>query len=566
MRRLFRPSLLVALLAIAVVGAAAVVFQATPPANHPTPQPVADGDREIAWLYPATNAANWERFVAAVRRAGGRLHDDQPGLTVVDGPATFPPHSTATPEVALAWPAQGRRLVFRWYKLTSDWKTRDWVDALLRRQPPPLAIVGGSTSDGARELASHLHDAAAYLPAAQRPLLLLTSATADYVPGDSGESPGVDPAAATQVELSSLYGGPTFRFCFTNEQMAAAVTQFIWQRDDLRPDSDPVHIVRWHDDTYSRDLMHGFLGALQRLATREAVADWVWATGCIANGGLSGLTAGGFPVRRAGSEGSNFRMALPPTPQLIDSSVGTFLTPNRFEAQVARNLLDLAMARPQRRPLLVVTGQAVPSRRFLRALVRLAPDYVRHFVVATGGAISFNTVYRDRQVAWPIQDLPFPLVFFCHNNPVDAEAGFRFHRETADPNEVGTSTTGTDEVLLNGDIVESLAQSFCHEGSFSPDAADLADRLIQVTLRDGRLGFDPAGRLLFRYGGNRHTGTGEHVVCVLPRIDGERVLPQATIEVWARHSDPTTGPVWERRGEPFDISYDDTPTDQGGTP
>jgi hypothetical protein len=261
-------------------------------------------------------------------------------------------------------------------------------------------------------------------------------------------------------------------------------------------------------------------------------------------------------------------MALLPTPQLIDSSVGTFLTPNRFEAQAARNLLDLALAHPQHRPLLVVTGQAVPTRRFLRALVRLAPAYSRNFVVATGAALPFNTVYRDRQVSWPIQDLPFPLVFFCHDDPVDTAAGFRFRSETPDPETVGTSTTGTEDVLLNGNIVEALAQAFRRDGSFSPDAADLAQRLIQVTLYGGKLGFIPApsGRRLFRAGGNRHTGTGEHVVCLLPRVEGGRVLPRATIEVWSRHSDRTTGPVWERHGEPLDVSYDDAPSDEGITP
>ena len=105
------------------------------------------------------------------------------------------------------------------------------------------------------------------------------------------------------MQLSGLYAGPTFRYCFTNEQMADAVTQFIWQRDDLRPDSDPVHVVHWHDDTYSRDLMLGYLESLQRLATREAVADWLWATGCYAIGNVSGLTPADsrcdVPARRA---------------------------------------------------------------------------------------------------------------------------------------------------------------------------------------------------------------------------------------------------------------------------
>jgi hypothetical protein len=565
MPRFFRPTLLVALLAVIVVGAAAVVFQAAPPANRPTPLAVADGDREIAWLYPATSASNWERFVTAVRQSAERLRGPQSGLRVVDGPATFPPHTTATPELALAWPG-GQRLVFRWYKLTSDWKTQDWVEALLRRQPPPLAVIGGNTSDTARELADCLRESAAALPEARRPLLLLTTATADYVPESGYDSAGSDPSAVPSVELSRLYPGHIFRFCFTNQQMAAAVTQFIWQRDDLRPDSDPVHVVRWHDDTYSRDLMHGFLDALQRLATREAVADWVWATGCAASGSLSGLTSGGFPVRRAGPDGSSFRMEVPPTPQLIDSSVGTFLTPNRFEAQAARNLLDLALARPQRRPLLLVTGQAVPSRRFLRALVRLAPDYMRRFVVATGGAISFNTIYRDRQVAWPVQDLPFRLVFFCHNDPVSPAAGFRRSGEAPEADDAGTAATGTEDVLVNEDVVEALAQSFCRDGVFSPDAAALAGQMIQIGLRDGRLGFDPSGRRLFRANGNRHTGTGEHVVCLLPQTAGDRVLPRATIEVWVRHTDATTGPVWERRVEPFEVSYDDAAAEQGDAP
>jgi hypothetical protein len=564
MRRLFRPSLLAALLAVIVVGAVAVVFQAAPPANRPTPLPLAEGDREVAWLYPATNAANWERFVSAVRQAGERLRAQ--GLTVSDGPTAFPPNTTATPEVALAWPGASRRLVFRWYKLTSDWKTRDWVEALLRRRPAPLAVIGGSTSDAARELASHLNAVAAELPEKERPLLLLTTATADRVPGDN-EAAGADPAAAPTVELSGLYPGRIFRFCFTNQQMADAVTQFIWQRDDLRPDSDPVHVVRWHDDTYSRDLKDEFLRSLSRLATREAVADWVWATGCAASGSLSGLTSGGFPVRRAGAEGSGFRMELPPTPQLVDSSVGTFLTPNRFETQAARNLLELALDRPQRRPLLVVTGQAVPTRRFLRALVRLAPDAMRRFVVATGGAISFNTVYRDRQVAWPIQDLPFPLVFFCHNDPVNAEAGFRLRGEDADPDEVGSSATGTEDLLVNRDVAEALALAYRGEGSFCADAAGLASRLRGVMRQhDGSLGFEPSGRRLFRDGGGRGRGTGEHVVCVLPRSEGDRVLPRATIEVWARHSDRTTGPVWQRQGEPLDVSYGDAPPGQGVAP
>lgn len=565
MRSIFRPSLLLTLALAAVVGAAAVIFQMGPTPNGPTPQPVRPGDWEVVWLYPATNAGSWERFVAAVRRAAEHLRGDYADMQLHDGPLAFPAETTATPEVALSWSASGKRLVFRWYKLTSDWKTRDWIDALVQREPPPLAIIGGNNSDAAREVAHYLHAATKALPEAKRPLLLLTTATADRVPEIESDDTTFDRTALPQTALTDLYRGRTFRFCFTNQQMADAVTQLIWRHDDLRPDSDPVHVVRWHDDTYSSDLMGGFLAALQRLVTLEAVGDWMWATGCAAQQNIGGLGAGGFPVWRAGSNGSGFRMADLPTPQLIDSSVGTFLTPNRFEAQAARNLLDNALAHPQRRPLLVVTGQTVPSRRFLRALVRLAPEYSRRFVVATGDALAFNTVLRDRQVTWPIQDLPFPLVFFCHYNPTDASAGFRLGRDTMDAAS-DMSATGTEDVLLNSDIVEALSRAFANRGTGSPDATELASRLRESRLRDGRLGNDPSGQLLFSAHGNRRTGTGEHVVVLRPRFDGVRVLPQALLEVWARSTPAAAGPVWERRGAPLIVDYDDVAPEGGSSP
>src|SRR5262249_61875524 len=87
-------------------------------------------------------------------------------------------------------------------------------------------------------------------------------ATADHVPGDDqGPAEPGEPGEAG-VGLNRLYPGRTFRFCFTNRQMAAAVTSFLWDRDDLRPDADPVHMVRWADDTYSGDLLEGFWQAL----------------------------------------------------------------------------------------------------------------------------------------------------------------------------------------------------------------------------------------------------------------------------------------------------------------
>src|SRR5262249_58121664 len=137
-----------------------------------------------------------------------------------------------------------------WYKLTSDLKTQDWVTALLQRQPPPLAIIGGSSSDLAIDLARHLEaEASRQRLGSACPLLLLTTATAHAAEAEPGQ---------TEAPLHTLYPGRTYRFCFTNQQMAEAVTSFIWNRPDLRPDTDPFYVTFWQDDPYSTDLNRRF--------------------------------------------------------------------------------------------------------------------------------------------------------------------------------------------------------------------------------------------------------------------------------------------------------------------
>ena len=264
------------------------------------------------------------------------------------------------PEVALALPGVGRRLVFRWYKLTSDWKTRDWVEALMKRRPPPLAIVGGSSSDVARELARQLKDHMGDVAEADRPLLLLTTATADRV-GDTDSG-----GESHEVDLTKIYPQRTYRFCFTNKQMAKAVMDFLMSQDDLRPDLNPVHMAQWDDDSYSRDLTDGF---------RQALPPW------------AGL----------------------PNPKRITSSVGSFLSPNRFEAEVVDQVLRDLEQTPQHRPMLAVTGQSTPCRRFLGELVRTSPAQARRLLVATGDAVSFNTVYRDRRVSLAHPGVALPV-------------------------------------------------------------------------------------------------------------------------------------------------------------
>jgi hypothetical protein len=534
--------LLVGLSVGLIVLALGVWFQAPSAAAKPAPLPVGANEYEIVWLYPAVNTAAWERFVTAVQRTGTRLAERQPNLEVEVGAAAFPRETTAVPEIALKWRDTGTRLVFRWYKLTSSWPTRDWVAALAQRRPPPLAVIGGSSSDTARELASQMEKEFSALPAEARPLLLLTTATADNVTVEGGDDGPTEPGEVKKVSLMELYPGRTFRYCFTNNQMATAVVQFILQNDALRPDSRPIHTVRWLDDSYSPDLIDGFLDALRRRAlTRDVVRGWAATASCTATGPIPfALTSGFLPLHT-----EDLSAALE-----VDSSVGTFANPNRFEAQAAEYLLDEMKRHPsQHRPLLIVSGQSQPTRRFLLALARGAPDQARRFVVATGDTLSFNTVYRDRKALWPIQDLPFNLVFFCHRNPIDPD-GF-------DP--ARRQVTGTEDLLLYGDLVETLALGLNKDGKVSRDAAVLAERLNQITLTEGSLGFEDVGLRLFTHHGNRRSGTGEHVVSLRPMIEGERVLPGAEIEVWARRRDEIGGPIWARVGDKLLVRYDEDP-------
>src|SRR5262249_6867337 len=154
MKWLFRPSTLVLVSVALALSAGALVLWPGAPTNRAMAQPVQEGDQEIVWLYAATNTAPWERFVTAVSRTVHRLRsaDIIPGLEL-DAQNAFPKQTTTVPELALSINGRKGKLWFRWYKLTGDQKTADWVRALLSRRPVPLAIVGGSSSDLAIELA-----------------------------------------------------------------------------------------------------------------------------------------------------------------------------------------------------------------------------------------------------------------------------------------------------------------------------------------------------------------------------------------------------------------------------
>lgn len=531
MKRHLRRSLFVVFAALALAAAALL----WPRAPEVRVAPMREGEQEIVWLSPATSASAWERFVTAVKSAAQRL-DVETGWSgfTADAQGAFPRQTLNIPEVVLSLP-DGRRLAFRWYKLTSDQKAEAWVRALVTPERQPLAFIGGSDSDRARDLADRLATRVGELGRGPGPLLLLTTATADLVRSPAGGD----------APLNALYEGRTFRFCFTNKQMAAAVTEFLVSRSELRPDEGPFYLVLWGDDFYSIDLTQRF---------RESLGLWGAASWLAITPGT-----GGLPFSLAGVCGGD----LSQPPETIDYSVGGFDQPNRWEGPIIERILETKSWYPrQQRPLLVLSApSSQPARRFLRGLARAAPAEARRFVVATGDALPFNTVYRDRNVSWPVQDLPFDLVFFCHRNPVDAEAGFTPQDELRPIAAEGSApATGTEDLLLYRDIVEALALASARD-----DGSRLGERLRQARWDRGRGGTGQGGvafggelPLLFDEAGLRRSGTGEHVVWLKPSIQGDRARPLATLEVWAWLAGGTAGRDWELRAA-LDARYEAAP-------
>ncbi len=445
------------------------------------------GDQEIAFLQPATNAADWERFLEAA------LYIKNSKQLEIDTSRAFPDSTAAVPEIA--WRVQRSRswIRVRWYKLTSSTDVNYWISQLARRGRLPLAVIGGDSSNRASAIAESL--LAHFGGSSASPRLLITTATADKV---------------AQQDLMGIYQQRTFRFCFTNRQMATAIADFLWQRPelDLLPDSGPVYLVAWEDNFYSLDLVIRFRETLPHLALA--------------------------PVTDTNANREPYWY------QTISHSIGGFGRPSAEETAAAEALLNELERRPgQQRGLLVLPANSWPARRFLRALARASPTAARRVIVLNGDAIDFNTIYRDGLLTWPIQDLPFQLVFFCHRNPIDRTAGFRssLHSDIVVQDLTATTAadTGTYDLLLYADIVSAITEAGYRGAELLADAEE-----FDKGLRAGR----------FDVKGNRLDRSGEHVVCVRPERNGDRVLPQAQVRVYGR-----TATGWERRNPELRLIY-----------
>lgn len=451
---------------------------------------VPHGDQEIAWINLATNSATWERFIEGLHHAQIVLRETRSPLELkIEETDTFPQQTAAIPEVSLQAPGVSGRLWIRYYKLTSEMDAAYWIRELGERKPAPLAIIGGTSSDLAHDLARALRDREQWH--GQKPLFLIPTATSDRVAVKSGYV--ALPRDEETEDLMRVYPDRSFRFCFTNSQMAEAVASFIWSQKELRPDAGPGYLVSWLDDPYSQDLVKQFH---ELLWPREPRSEH---------------KSGARPA---------FEPPGPPSQRTIPHSMGGYSRPNARESDIAERLLDELGNHPtQERALLVLPAATQPARRFLRALAQNAPLELERFIVATGDYIDFNTVCRDRNFAWPIQDLPVRLVFFCHRNPVDSSAGFAILPDL--------TSTSTDSMLLYSDMALTLVRQAFQNSAVVEEADGLRDGLRRSTTDGGQLRFDAHGNL--------RGGSGEFVVYLSPdRNEHHRVLPRAWLHMYRR--------------------------------
>jgi hypothetical protein len=498
-----------------------------PPKMTANVRPVPGGDQEIAWLHNPTSYETWENYVLGVKRAEMHSEGGPNGLEVDDSGA-YPDKTTAVPEIIIRRKGFTGALRVRWYKVTDDAPQEAWVQALARRDPPPLVVLAGWTSDRAKTLADTMREVNWQRA---RPLYFLATATADKVePDDDNASGGQVPP------LISLYDR-SFRFCFTNQQMARAVTDFVLSDPTLRPgpivwpglpavqamaanpisgvislgvdtfareETLPSYAISWEDDPYSKDLSLKF-----REAFREREEN---------TPGLIKLTAKLYPV---------------------PFSTGRLNRPTAVEAQNVESILaDLPP--PGMRTVLIIPTVTNPARRTLRALVQGNPAVGHQIVAVTGDGLGVNAFFRDRDFAWPVRSLPVPFVQFTHADPFAWDypgtgptppAGYELSPPTS-----GGVRSSTEDIRLFTRMTRVLAKAAFQEGTTALEANPdtIAERLH--TLK-------PA---LFDQAGNRLDGTGEHVVVLRPtfaeNIPGKHHI-DGILEVYERK--PSV-PGWTR--------------------
>jgi len=412
----------------------------------------------------------------------------------VDDTNAYPDRTTAVPEIIVRRKGVTGSARIRWYKVTDEASQEAWVHALAARDRPPIAVIGGWSSDRAKELADAMREANW---GGVKPLLFISQATADevYRPADNY------PPGYSSPRLIRLYGR-SFRFCFTNKQMAEAVTDFVFSDEKLKPGPPPRggdtplpgFAISWEDDDYSIDLSRQFRNEIAKRVDRPG--------------------------------GSWLGMVL----DTIPFSVGRMNRPNPREAVVAEQILR-QLPPSGTRTILVLPTVSAPARRTLRALVQGNPKIGQQLVAMTGDGIGVNTFFRDRDFAWPVRSIPVPVVLFTHADPFawDLPGGpspppdYGLH-----PPEPGGTRSSTEDIQHFTHQMQIIATGLFAEGekeiTHSADSLSLALRKLSPAFFDAD--------------GDRLSGSGEHVVVLRPNLNRDSpkgdFITDAILEVYAR--------------------------------
>lgn len=467
-----------------------------------------ENDEEIAWIHAATNGSTWERFVAGI----WTMQRTWPEIRVDDRRA-FLDQTTAVPEVVLQREGVAGRLHIRWYKLTSETDNADWVRRLAQRGRPPLAFIGGGTSERAVDLARALAEQTNW--SGPPPLLLITTATANTLYADA--TADRDAASAVPTALMDVYRGRSFRFCFTNQQMAQAVVDFLWSQPDLRPIGDPMPALAALGEPALNPWGAVGLLAVQDIECLPAATALEWDDDPYS-----------IDLSRQFHQAFH-RPQLPPMlvrdTRSIPYSVGGFYRPNPWETQAAEFLIESLSEIPLQRQVLILPISAPQARRVLRAVCSVLPLAGRSLVAVTGDSININNVFRDADIVWNSRAVPIPVVFFAHQNPIAWDAD----GQLKPPN-------GTDDVLVYRDLMRVLLE--CVFGRH-----DSQTRLLgssdQLAAR-----FRALSPPFFDASGDRLGGQGEFVVVVRPQFSGgATIVADAVLEIWTRTE---SGGAWQR--------------------
>jgi hypothetical protein len=520
-------------------------------------KPLDDDDQEVALIEPATNVDDWGRLVTALKLLESDWPKINPQLPIlhVNLIRAFPTLSVEVPEIVLSMSAApAQRLRLRWYKISGEHDAGSWVQKLNARDRPPLAIIGGATSDRAVHLANALHTT---YPNSDKPapVLLITTATAEK--------------AAENELLIDVYKQRSFRYSFTNKRMVDSLLKFVKQTPDV-----------WVHKTADAHALE--LGVASMIG---ANADWREVATLYNHPALQppqySITRVVWEDERYSQDlaelfGSEFKVIFPGGKNYdagsIRYAIGDFFQTAPLEqATVQTFITDRSPVAPH--SLLVLPTQTIRMRRFLINLRERSPSDARNLVILNGDAISFNSVYRDRDEVWNILNLPYSVVFFSHRNPIDRAAGFTPKADHEEPVKADPqpTTTGTHDILLFRDVFESLLYAAYDQDQLLGDSLVLRERLRatawhhpqgdRAKASNARIcntmvhAFEPEPRRFFSRLGNRRDNTGEHIVWIKPNFADDVVLLTSTISVWSARPE-ASGNGWEIVApSPFDATY-----------